>query len=93
MSGPYHIRPAEYAKNMMAVTTVGNDGWKSRASRLAEALANGRYTHRERAYLMSKHRAQRFVDLYGKGWDACVISRELQAPELPLLQTRLEDDP
>lgn len=76
----YTISPARYAKNMMAVRTPSTDGWKTRAARLAENLARGRYTNREGAYLMSRTAAEKFKRLYAEGWDASVISNKLEAP-------------
>lgn len=78
----YTISDARYAKRMKAVRIVSSgDGWKTRADRLAETLANGRYTHRERAYIMSPRRAAKFEELYAAGWDASFITRELQEPK------------
>jgi hypothetical protein len=66
----FTIQPARYAKKMMAVSCPSEGGYKSRAARLAHSMARGRYTHRERAYLMSQSRARDFEKLYALGWDA-----------------------
>lgn len=82
MTDDYTLRPAHYAKKMMAVTTKPDgSGFKTRADRLAEALARGRYTHRERAWIMSQNKAEMFERLYAEGWDASPFSYKLEAPK------------
>lgn len=76
----YTVSPARYAKGKMAVRCPSKDGWKSRAARLAGAIARGRYTGRERAYIMSPTAAAKFERLFLEGWDACVITLELEPP-------------
>lgn len=80
LEGAYSVSPARYAKGMMAVRTVGRDGYKSRACYLAERLANGRHSNRARAYIMSPAAAARFVKLYAEGWDANAWTGELIPP-------------
>jgi len=80
---PYRVRPARYAKGMMAVSCPSRDGFKTRAARLASSLANGRWTGRESAYIMSPRKAERFVKLYAEGWDASFLTGELEPPEVP----------
>lgn len=77
------VNPARYAKNMMAVRcpSVGS-GWKTRAHRLAAALARDRYSGREHAYIMSRPAAARFERLYAEGWDAGFMDRKLIAPPI-----------
>lgn len=82
----YKIRPASYAKNMIAIsTTPDGSGMKTRAAYLATTLANGRYSNRERAYLMSKQKATQFVALYDQGFTATIMSGKIyhQNDELP----------
>lgn len=67
---PYTITDARYAKGKKAVRCPSPDGYKTRAAYLAERLANGRYTNREHAYIMSPAAALRFEKLYTEGWDA-----------------------
>jgi hypothetical protein len=78
----YEQRPARYAKNMILITIPNNSPshWKNRGQRLAEAL-NGRWTHRESGYIMSKRKADRFRQLYDEGWDATSITYELVPPK------------
>lgn len=78
----YTIMDARYAKGKKAVRCPSTDGYKTRAARLAERLANGRYTNREHAYIMSPTAALRFEKLYAEGWDASSFTRELRAPEI-----------
>lgn len=76
----YHASPARYAKGMMKITTPSRDGYKTRAARLAEAVARGRWTNREGAYVLSPAAAARFVKLYAEGYDASPITGELREP-------------
>lgn len=76
----YSISPARYAKGKMAVRCPSSTGWKTRAARLAEAIARGRYTGREGAYIMSPAAAIRFERLFLDGWDASPFSYELETP-------------
>lgn len=76
----YTLRPARYAKGKQALSTPSTDGWKTRAGRLAERLANGRYSGREHAYILSSSAAVRFERLFALGWDAGIISGELRPP-------------
>lgn len=81
MEKEYVILPAKYAKKMFKIQTrPDGSGYKTRADRLAASLANGRYTHRERAWIMSEKKAGKFEDLYNKGFDACIITGELIQP-------------
>ena len=80
-SSDYTVTPARYAKSMMLVKSPPSDGFKTRAARLAEAIAHGRYTHREGGYVMTKPAAARFEKLYAEGWDANSVTGELRPPE------------
>jgi hypothetical protein len=80
----YTIELAKYAgrwndKRQMAVSCPGAGGYKTRAGRLAEAL-KGRYSNRERAYIMSATKAAKFERLYAEGWDVGLFG-DLIAPE------------
>jgi hypothetical protein len=77
----YTILPARHAKGKMKIQ-CRNDGtgYKNRCHRVAEALARGRYTGRENAYILSPAAAKRFERLYAEGYDASVITYELEAP-------------
>jgi hypothetical protein len=64
------VSAARYAKGMVAVhCPPDGSGFKTRASRLAGALAGGRYSHREDSYIMSPKRARKLADLYYARWD------------------------
>lgn len=77
----FEVRDARYAEKQKAVhCTFDNSGFKTRAMRLCEAL-NGRYSNRERAYIMSARKAERLVSLFEAGYDAGFLSRELIAPK------------
>lgn len=78
---PYTISDARYAKGMKAVRCPSSTGYKTRAAYLAHRLANGRYTGRERAYIMSAAAAVRFERLYAEGWDVS-FSGELVPPKV-----------
>jgi hypothetical protein len=58
------VKPARYAKGKMAVFCASNGtGLKTRAMRLCDAVS-ARYSHRERAYIMSPTAAKRVLELY-----------------------------
>jgi len=77
----YTIQPARYAKNMMVIHCKPNRlGWMTTAERIACVLSSHRYSHRERAYLMSKHRATAFQTLLNAGWGANPITATLIGP-------------
>jgi hypothetical protein len=78
----YTIRPARYAKGKVAICCKSNgSGWKTRAMLLAERLANGRYSGREKAYILSPSAASRFERLYAEGWSASNFSNALYPPK------------
>lgn len=79
----FTIQKARYSKNMMAVRTPSGTSYKTRASYLAEALANGRYSGREGAYIMSPRRAALFEHLYYLDWNAYASSHQLYHPDRP----------
>lgn len=60
----YIRHPARYAKNTIAIQCPSTDGWKSGAARVLESIApkSIRYSHREKAYMVSK----RVADLFEK---------------------------
>lgn len=80
MSEPI-ITSARYAKGMMLAKCPSQNGWKSRAARLAEYL-RGRYTNRERGYILSPRKAQRLAELYAAGYDATYINATLIPPSM-----------
>ena len=81
MSEDYEIRPARYAHGQMLVTCRSDGtGWKTRAMALCGAL-NGRWTNRERGYIMSPTKAAKFEKMYAAGWSGNVVSGDLIAPE------------
>lgn len=72
----FNVAKARYAKGCMAVSCPSDDGYKTRAARLAEYL-RGRYSGRERAYIMSPRKAERLAELYAQGRDACYVTGQL----------------
>lgn len=76
----YLIARARYAKGKCAISNLSDgSGMKTRAARLAAALG-GRYTHRERAYIVSPSQAQLFHKLHQEGWDASYFGDVLHSP-------------
>ena len=73
---PPKILPARYAKGQMAARCPSNDGFKTRAARLAEHL-RGRYSNREGAYILSPAKARKLQELYAAGRDASAVTGEL----------------
>jgi len=81
---PYTIAPAKYAKRMMAIRcTPDGTGFKTRAARLAEVVARGRYSNREGAYILSRAAAARFEKLYLEGYDGEIMGKSLIPPAVP----------
>ena len=79
--GTCTIRPARYAKGKVAIECPGWHQMKTRAARICNAKGmGGRYTNRERAYIVSKAAAARFVKLYADGWDANIVTWQLSPP-------------
>jgi hypothetical protein len=77
----FKIDPARYAKGKVIVQTPSDTGWKTRAGRLADTIARGNYTNREKGYVMSPSQAEKFQKLFAEGWDASSFTRTLQAPQ------------
>ena len=81
MSEDYEIKPARYARGqMLVVCRSDGSGWKTRAMALCEAL-NGRWTNREKGYVMSPTKAVKFEKLYTAGWSGNVVNGEFIAPK------------
>jgi hypothetical protein len=76
-----HPHRSRSASPQCVVRCPSDDGYKTRAARLAEAL-KGRWTHRAGGYIMSSRKAEQFVTLYGEGWDGCFMQNKLVAPEV-----------
>lgn len=74
------ISRARYAKNSIALRAPSENGYKSRAARLAEALG-GRWSNRESSYIMPATREARYRDLYEKGYDGHPFTGKLEAPK------------
>ena len=81
--GTYTIENARYAKGKKIVRTPGDGtGLKTRAARLAQAKGiGGRWTNREKGYVMSPSAASRFEKLFREGWDANFMNDDLVPPE------------
>jgi hypothetical protein len=83
---PYTINPARYAgrwngKPQMAVhCTPNGTGFKTRAMRLIGDHLNGRYSGRERAYIVSPAKVRKFEQLFAHGYDANSWNGALIAP-------------
>jgi len=91
---PPQISPARYAKNKMLVRAPSATGYKTRAARLADAL-KGKWTNRERGYIMSKTKAEKLKKLYTDGWDADFYTGKLEPPKktegIELIEARWSD--
>lgn len=77
---PPQFSPARYSKNNTCVRTPSADGFATRAVRLARAL-RGRWSGRERGFIMSSAKAARLQHLHASGWDACSFTRKLKPPQ------------
>ncbi len=74
----YAMEPARYAKNSTLIRTISEGGFKSRAARLAETF--GRWSNREKGYILSTAAALKFARLYGAGWDASLFGERRPSP-------------
>ena len=86
----YTITNARYARNCIAVRCPSNDGFKTRAARLAGALSRDRFSNREKAYIMAATKQEKFERLYAEGWDASCCTLELQPPSESEVETPLQ---
>jgi len=76
----FTVKGAWHANGMVAVHVHDSvQGFKGRASNLCEHL-KGKYSHRERAYIMSPTKAEKLKKLYDDGYDASCITNELRPP-------------
>jgi hypothetical protein len=77
----YTMNDARYAKNMVALHIPGIDGWKSTAASILtfEIAPNARHSGRERAYIVSKAQAARFVKAVEECRDRRAAAREVTA--------------
>lgn len=75
----FAVSNARNAKGMLAVRCPSSTGFKTRAARLCEGL-RARWTNRDSAYILSPSKVRRLTKLYDEGWDANIISLELQPP-------------
>lgn len=76
----YTIVATHKPKGAFVVRCPSQDGYKTRAARLAVAL-KGRWTHRNRGYTMSHAKAIKFERLYFQGWDATIMGNLLKPEE------------
>lgn len=75
-SRAYTAEPARYAKGKVAVRPASTGGFRSDASRLAEAVG-GRWSNRERAYIMSEAQLRKVDTYLRQGMTADVITGEI----------------
>lgn len=68
----YTVTPARYAHGMLAVSCPSSNGFKTRAARLCDHL-KGRYSNRERAYILSPAKVERLNALFDAGRDASIF--------------------
>jgi hypothetical protein len=61
----------------MAIRCPSTNGLKTRAARLAAFAIKGRWSGREKAYIVSPTKAEKFERLYSEGFDACVMTGKL----------------
>lgn len=70
----YRVGKAKYANNQLAVHMASGDGWKHKGHRLVDHL-NGRYSHREGAYIMSPGKVKKLHSLINSGHDATMFGK------------------
>jgi hypothetical protein len=76
----YTMEQARYAKGMVIVRAPSFDGFKTRAAFLLTAL-KARWTNRERGYVCTQSKAQKFERLFAEGWDGDVLGRLVPPPK------------
>jgi len=75
------IVPARYAKGQMAITPLdSHQGFKGSVSRLCDVL-NGKYSHREHAYIMSPAKVKKLELLIDAGWDGSLFGDRFISPK------------
>jgi hypothetical protein len=81
------FKPARYAKDKIAYFPPDSTGlFKNREMRLAQAKGvSGKYSHREKAYIMSKGQAETLKRYLREGMDASPITGELEEKDLSYL--------
>jgi hypothetical protein len=78
------FKEARYAKGKVLYIPppTGSDNWKNRQMKLAEAKGiSGKYTGREKGYIMSKSQAEKLKKYILEGYDASAFTGELIKPE------------
>lgn len=81
--GGYTILRAKYVKGGYLIQTPSTDGFKTRAARLLEVL-KCRYSNREKGYIATNTKADKFRKLYADGWDATPLLNKLIPPKSKL---------
>ena len=59
----YTFEKARYAKNKVALRFVQQTGWKSSENMIFDRLGDSSYSRREKAYIISVARCEKFVKL------------------------------
>lgn len=67
----YSINPARYAKNCIAVKCPSIGMFKSREARIVEAIG-GRWSNREKSYILAATKENRLRDLIAADYDGIV---------------------
>lgn len=85
LSPAYSITPARYAgrwngKPQVVVCCPSDTMLKTRAARLIGNGLKGRYSRRERGYVVSPSKAAKFESLFAAGYDASTWDGALIAP-------------
>jgi len=77
----YYVTLARYARDMYAVRIEKDgSGLKTRAMRLAHTAVRGRWSNREKAYIMSATKVRKLHRYITDGWDASPITGEIEPP-------------
>lgn len=86
----YSVSKARYAKNSIAVRCNPDGGFKTREMRVVEAL-KGRWSNREKAYIMAASKEGRLRQLIAEGWDGR-LSFDRYPRTLMVLEPPRKDD-
>jgi hypothetical protein len=76
----FTVSPARYAKGKMIVRAPSTDGYKTQAGRIAEAVG-GKYSGREKGYVMAPTRAKLMEHLMDVGAEANIMDNRVTIGE------------
>lgn len=77
----YSITPSRYAAESVIIRPVSDDGWMTRAHRLAATF--GRWSGREKGYVVKSTRVIKFEAMYAAGYDGGRFESTAKSRHIP----------